>query len=112
MNYRGSIGDFSYNVGTTFSYAKNKVVYVSEAPAYPYQAQTGHRIGTKLGLKCVGFYQQEDFDENEDYVKYIVDKLNNKNNKSKKRNILDEDKKQNNIFDKIFKDRKNKKAKK
>lgn len=64
LNYRGSIGDFSYNVGTTFSYAKNKVVYVSEAPAYPYQAQTGHRIGTKLGLKCVGFYQQEDFDEN------------------------------------------------
>lgn len=63
LNYRGSIGDFSYNVGTTFSYAKNKVVYVSEAPAYPYQAQTGHRIGTKLGLKCVGFYQQEDFDE-------------------------------------------------
>ena len=55
---------------------------------------------------------EEDFDENEDYVKYIVDKLNNKNNKSKKRNILDEDKKQNNIFDKIFKDRKNKKAKK
>ena len=64
LSYRGSIGDFSYNVGTTFSYAKNKVVYVSEAPAYPYQAQTGHRIGTKLGLKCLGFYQQEDFDEN------------------------------------------------
>ena len=55
---------------------------------------------------------EEDFDDNEDYVKYIVDKLNNKNNKSRKRNIVEEDKKQNNIFDKFFKDRKNKKAKK
>lgn len=54
----------------------------------------------------------EDFDDNEDYVKYIVDKSNNKNNKSRKRNIVEEDKKQNNIFDKFFKDRKNKKAKK
>lgn len=64
LNYRGSVGNFNYNVGTTFSYAKNKVIYISEAPAYPYQAETGHRIGTKLGLHCIGFYQQEDFNEN------------------------------------------------
>lgn len=54
-------------------------------------------------------YDEEDFDNKKDYVEHIVDKLNNK---SKKRNIVDEEKKQNNIFDKLFKDRKNKKAKK
>ena len=54
-------------------------------------------------------YDEEDFDNKKDYVEHIVDKLNNK---SKKKNIVDEEKKQNNIFDKLFKDRKNKKAKK
>ena len=64
INYRGNIGKFGFNVGGTFSYAKNKIVYRSEAPAYAYQAQTGQRIGTKLGLHCIGFYQQADFDQN------------------------------------------------
>ena len=64
------------------------------------------------GNKVYNKKYDEDFDDNEDYVKYIVDKLNNKNNKSRKRNIVEDDKKQNNIFDKIFKDRKNKKARK
>lgn len=71
LNYRGNIGKFGFNVGGTFSYAKNKVVYRSEAPAYPYQAQTGQRINTKLGLRCIGFYQQADFDQDGNLKKGI-----------------------------------------
>lgn len=63
-NYQGKAGEVDFNIGGTFSYAKSKIDYISEAPAYSYQAQTGKRIGLKLGYHCIGFYQQSDFDSN------------------------------------------------
>ncbi len=64
ISYRGQAGEVQWTLGGTFSYAKSKIEYISEAPAYPYQGQTGRQIGLKLGYHAIGFYQIADFDEN------------------------------------------------
>lgn len=64
ISYRGQWGKVQWTLGGTYSYAKSKVDYISEAPDYPYQAQSGKQIGLQLGYRCLGFYQQEDFDAN------------------------------------------------
>ncbi|MDP4209371.1 MAG: TonB-dependent receptor [Bacteroidota bacterium] len=64
ITYKDKIGKFNYSIGANISYAVNKIVYVSEAPNYPYQAQTGHPLNLTQGYRCIGFYQPEDFDAN------------------------------------------------
>jgi hypothetical protein len=64
VNYKDHIEKVNFNIGFNASYAVNKIVYVSEAPDYPYQAKTGSRIDLTLGYHCIGFYQMADFDEN------------------------------------------------
>ncbi|KAA6349792.1 TonB-dependent receptor SusC [termite gut metagenome] len=64
LNYKDKVGSVNVGVGFNISYAKNRIIYVSEAPDYPYQAQTGSKIGLKQGYQCIGFYQLNDFDEN------------------------------------------------
>jgi TonB-linked SusC/RagA family outer membrane protein len=60
--YKDHIGLVNYNIGGNISRYKNKVIYISEAPNYPYQAQTGRQIGLLQGYRFIGFYQQSDFD--------------------------------------------------
>lgn len=62
ITYRDKIGKVSYSISANASYAKNKIVYVSEAADYPYQAQKGNPIGLTLGYHNIGFYQTSDFD--------------------------------------------------
>jgi hypothetical protein len=64
ITYRNKSGQFNYSVSANASYAVNRIVYVSEAPDYPYQAKTGRSIGVlgSLGYHNTGFYQQEDFE--------------------------------------------------
>lgn len=64
FGYRDKVGKLGYSIGGNISFAKNKVIYVSEAPDYPYQAYTGQQIGTSLIYHNIGFYQLSDFDAN------------------------------------------------
>ena len=61
ITYRNRAGQFTYSIGANMSYAVNKVVYVSEAPDYPYQARTGQPLNLSMGYHYIGFYQPEDF---------------------------------------------------
>lgn len=58
LNWSDHVGDFSYYINPTFSFARNKITDMNEAPAaYDYQKQTGTRIGTYLYLKSNGLFQ-------------------------------------------------------
>ena len=53
--------DLSYFVRGTFSYAKNKIIYMDEAPSeYKLSMQTGRPIGTIFGYVSDGFYESWD----------------------------------------------------
>lgn len=64
VSYKERVGKVSYSISFNASFAKNKIVYLSEAPDYPYQAQTGNSLNLTLGYHCLGFYQMSDFDTN------------------------------------------------
>lgn len=61
ITYKENLKDFNYSVSFNASYAKNKIIYISEAPDYPYLARTGTPIGLSLGYRSLGFYQIDDF---------------------------------------------------
>ena len=64
LHHRNSIGkDFNYNVGFTFSHAKNEIVAMDE-PALKtgYRKREGHAIGQYFGLIADGFVTQADID--------------------------------------------------
>lgn len=66
MQNRGIDGDISFNdqagpvnywVKSTFTFAKNKIIYMDEIPqTMPYQQRTGHRVGQYFGLIAEGLY--------------------------------------------------------
>lgn len=64
ITYRTNFNNVRFAISANYSHAKNKIVYISEAPDYPYQAQTGRQIGLTKGYHFVGFYQTSDFDAN------------------------------------------------
>lgn len=57
LGWSDNIGDFNYFIEGNITYAKNKIIYMAEAP-YPYDwmNQTGHSIGQRFGYKTDGFY--------------------------------------------------------
>ncbi|MBD8488997.1 TonB-dependent receptor [Echinicola sp. CAU 1574] len=57
-------GDFSYGVSGNFTYAKNELVFVDEAPGVlDYQRQTGRPLNTYLLYNAIGIFRtQEDLD--------------------------------------------------
>lgn len=59
--------DLRFDSNLTFSYAKNKILYMAEAQkTYPYLQQTGHSIGQPFGYTYIGFYTPEDIANNND----------------------------------------------
>lgn len=64
VTYRNNSGKVNYSISANASYAANRIVYISEAPDYPYQAKTGTRLGLTMGYHSLGFYQPDDFDAN------------------------------------------------
>ncbi len=62
LSWRDNINkDLSYFVRGTFSYAKNKILYMDEAPSeYKLSMKTGRPIGTIFGYVADGFYQSWD----------------------------------------------------
>lgn len=61
IGYHNSIRDVQYGVNFVFSYAKNKILFESEAqPAYPWLARTGHSINQPFGYHFLGYYTAGD----------------------------------------------------
>ena len=62
ITWTDKAGDFEYTLFGMASFARNRIDYMAEVPpAYPYNAYTGHPLGTQIGLVADGFYQLEDF---------------------------------------------------
>jgi TonB-linked SusC/RagA family outer membrane protein len=59
INYSSNIGkDLSFSVKGTYSYAKNKILFMDEpAYRYDYMAFTGNSIGMQRVYTWIGFYQ-------------------------------------------------------
>ena len=64
LHYNNTIGkDITYNVGVTYSHAKNKITAMDEpANKTEYRKRTGHAINQYFGLICDGFITQADID--------------------------------------------------
>ncbi|MCR4852571.1 MAG: TonB-dependent receptor [Prevotella sp.] len=62
LHHNGNIGaDFTYNVGLTFSHAKNEIISMDEPDAKTeYRKREGHPIGQYFGLIADGFVTQAD----------------------------------------------------
>ena len=61
LDWSDRIGEFSYYVNPIFSFARNKIINMNEAPtAYAYQRRTGHPIGTFNVLQADGLFQSWD----------------------------------------------------
>ncbi|HEU4554748.1 MAG TPA: TonB-dependent receptor [Chitinophaga sp.] len=61
IGYHSSIGNIQWGTNFVFSYAKNKVLYESEAaPAYPWLARTGQPLNQPFGYHYLGYYTEQD----------------------------------------------------
>ncbi|MGV8094122.1 MAG: TonB-dependent receptor [Mangrovibacterium sp.] len=68
LSHQGNSGNFTYNISGNFLYARNKVVYMDEAPwgeGYDYLKQEGHPMGALLLYEVIGINKTE-----EDLEKY------------------------------------------
>jgi TonB-linked SusC/RagA family outer membrane protein len=64
LNYRKTYNNFTYFIGTNFTYARNKVLFVDEPASIPdYQKRTGRPINSDLFYVAKGLFQsQSDID--------------------------------------------------
>lgn len=57
ISFNHAIGDFSYWLKANYTFARNKVLFRDEVNrTFPYQQETGQRVGQFFGLKAEGFY--------------------------------------------------------
>ncbi|WP_210420705.1 TonB-dependent receptor [Chitinophaga sp. XS-30] len=57
IGYKGKVQAFNYWVKANYTFARNKILFMDEAPkTYPYQNVTGNRAGQFMGLLSDGFY--------------------------------------------------------
>jgi TonB-linked SusC/RagA family outer membrane protein len=62
VSYSGHVRRFGYSLGAMAVYARNKIVYEAEIPPVnAFSRATGQPIGSVIGLKALGLYQQSDF---------------------------------------------------
>lgn len=60
VQYNGKQEDFTYSIGGNFSFAKNKVIFIDEAPGtLTYQRATGLPIGSDLMYKSTGVFKSQ-----------------------------------------------------
>lgn len=64
LGHKNQIGKLTYFVNANITQAKNKIIFMDEAPtAHPWQRLTGRPISQLYGLTSIGFFQsQEDID--------------------------------------------------
>ncbi|HEY8919312.1 MAG TPA: SusC/RagA family TonB-linked outer membrane protein, partial [Chitinophaga sp.] len=61
IGYHSSIGNVQWGTNFVFSYAKNKILYESEAaPAYAWLARTGQPLNQPFGYHSLGYYTEQD----------------------------------------------------
>lgn len=61
INFSDKIGTFNYWLKSNYSYAKNKIIYMSEPQrAHPWLNRTGQSVGQYWGLQNQGFYNTEE----------------------------------------------------
>jgi TonB-linked SusC/RagA family outer membrane protein len=61
IGYHSSVGKVQFATNFVFSYAKNKILFQSEAsPAYPWLARTGQPINQPFGYHFLGYYTAAD----------------------------------------------------
>ncbi|KYP14558.1 TonB-dependent receptor [Flavihumibacter sp. CACIAM 22H1] len=65
IGYAKRRGDFRYGISTNFTYAKNEIIFIDEAPGVlDYQQQTGRPLNTYLLYKAIGIFRtQEDINK-------------------------------------------------
>lgn len=57
LGWEDKVGDFGYYIEGNVTYAKNKIIYMAEAPnPYDWMNETGHSIGQRFGYKTDGYY--------------------------------------------------------
>ena len=55
------VRDFSYYISTSWSYAKNKIIFNDEVPQpYEWMRETGRPVGQQFGYVTDGFFSEED----------------------------------------------------
>ena len=61
LSYTGKIGEFSINIGGNITFAKNKVLFLDEAPnTLSYQRAAGKPIGALLLYQAIGIFKTQD----------------------------------------------------
>jgi TonB-linked SusC/RagA family outer membrane protein len=61
VGYKDRVGAFQYWVKANYTFARNKILFMDEAPkTYAYQNSTGNRTGQLFGLLADGFYNTWD----------------------------------------------------
>ncbi|MRG44205.1 SusC/RagA family TonB-linked outer membrane protein [Chitinophaga sp. SYP-B3965] len=61
IGYKGKVNAFSYWVKANYTFARNKILFMDEAPkTYAYQNTTGNAAGQFMGLLTDGFYNTWD----------------------------------------------------
>jgi len=64
VEWRHTVGDFSYNISGNVSYSRNKVIEMDEVPPNePYQSMEGQPLNTNFGYKALGLYTKEEVEK-------------------------------------------------
>lgn len=60
LGHRNTVGEFDYSITGNLNFARNKVLFIDEAPAAePYQMLTGNPIGSTLFYEAIGIFQDQ-----------------------------------------------------
>ena len=74
LNWNDRIGDFSYNIGGTFSYVRSKIISMNEQyRPYDYQRRTGLPVNQIFGYVVEGIYQNQEQIDNREVKQYLSD---------------------------------------
>jgi TonB-linked SusC/RagA family outer membrane protein len=64
VRWRHKVGDFSYHVSGSATFARNKVIQTDEVPPLePYQSAIGRSLNTNFGYIALGLYTEEEVEQ-------------------------------------------------
>lgn len=73
-NWTDHIGDFTYQIGGQFSFARNEIIEMNEEyRPYDYLKRTGHSVGQIFGYEVEGIYQSQEEIDQRDVKQYLSD---------------------------------------
>lgn len=72
VNWNDRAGDFSYNIGGTFSFTRNRIIAMNEQyRPYDYMRRTGRSVGQIFGYVVEGIYQTREQIDNREVKQYL-----------------------------------------